>query len=653
MNRKEFRRLLPVFITFFILLFLTGTIRSEFLTDQSYLPRLLALSIIVFAGGWTGHKQRGFTLPAGRRIFTADSLIFLYPSFLILFFLLNLLSSLWSIVPSEAWAESIVIFLCLSVFLMISRFRKQFPDTEKLFISALIPVLILSFALAFYRMSTLQFFDPYRIISICANNNLYAGYLLLSLGALAAGFALMKGFMKYLSAAMGILALFFITVTQSRAAYLGTLSGILLSLILLLARYRHVFTIRNILTALSAALILAAGILIFHHSLDPTRKGYFMHKLRVWDYFINYDTIQEKVIRKQSLHGDELNKIAPFDLSEAYYENANLRMIFWKRSLPLIADNPFTGAGAGQWRLVVPCVTEPANPEHTFKNFTYSQPHNEWIAFLTELGVPGLLLALAVFLLLPVYTLAVAVKGKSPPPVHALMIASFMIGFCLYASFDFPFRRIEHNVLFFSLLTFLPGSGAGIGRISVIRYHYISAIRAIRLVLLCLCLTFLLARIRGEYYTRRMFNNERKNDKEVIRCAQNANGRFYRITPNTMPVVWFEGVARYRIGDVAGALNNFNEAIRYTPCEVRVIHDRSIALWTLGKNQEAIIGLQHAITLDPWFDEARLNLAAIFCTEEAYDSASEYLMPCRDSERKSELIHEINSQTNNKNSGNY
>lgn len=592
-------------------------------------------------------------MPAGRKIFTTNGLLFLYPLFLILFFILNLLSSLWSVVPSEAWAESVLIFLCISLFFIIRRFRCLYPQTEKIFVSALIPVLILSFTLAFYRMSTLQFFDPYRIISICANNNLYAGYMLLSLGPLAAGFALMKGFMKYLSAALGILALFFITITQSRAAYLGTLTGILLSLVLLLVRYRYIFTSRNLLTAFFAGIILASGILFFHHSLDPTRKGYFMHKLRVWDYFIDYDTIQEKVIRKQSLHGDELNKIAPFDLSEAYYENANLRMIFWKRSIPLIAANPFTGVGAGQWRLEVPCVTEPANPEHTYKNFTYSQPHNEWIAFLTELGVPGLLLALAVFLLLPLLTLAGAVKGDPPPPVHTLMIACFMVGFCLYASFDFPFRRVEHNVLFFSLLAFLPANIAGLDRKSGMQHRFISAIRAIQIVFLCLCLTFIMARIRGEFYTLKMFRNERKNDKEVIRCAQKANGPFYRITPNTLPVVWFEGVARYRSRDVAGALNNFNEAMHYTPCEVRVIHDRSIALWTLGKNQEAIIGLRHAISTDPWFDEAKLNLAAIFCIESAYDSASVYLQACRESERKAELIQEIHSKEQENFQGNH
>ncbi len=623
---------LPVrilFLFFLILLFLTCTIRSGYIIDQSYQPRILILSVMLALAAIPATKglKYNFYLVA----FT-------------LFFFWNLASVFWSGVASEALATTQLVFLSLALFTLISGLYQRYPQTETRLIIALFPVLGFSFLLGFYRMKSLHYFDPYGIVSICANNNLYAGFLLLSLGLVTAGYLLLKGFLKYLAVLTGVLALFFILITQSRAAYLGTLAASAILFAGLIWRYRRVFHSRNLITLGLALMLLTGMIILFYQSLDDTRQGYFVRKLRVWDYFIRYDTIQQKVIRKQQLQGDELQKIAPFDLSEEYYENANLRLIFWKRSFPLIREHPFTGAGAGQWRLVVPSVPEPENPAHTSENFTYSQPHNEWIGLLTELGIPGLLLAILLLGGLPLAVFILLVRNNPPPSIPALLYAAFLTGFLLYAAFDFPLRRVEHNLLLFAMLAFLchrlpfkwflPAIPAWAGRV----------MRLLLILLLLLSASFSLVRIRAEYFTLKVFRNERKNDAVVIRYSRLANSFFYRITPNTLPVVWFEGVARYRTGDVAGALENFNEALRYTPYEVRVLNDQATALWTLQRGAEARKTLHCAIALDPWFDDARLNLAAIFYFDGARDSARFYLNNCRQSERKSAFMKELDHE---------
>jgi len=615
-----------LFLFFLTLLFLTVTIRSGYLIDQSYQPRILLLSLLLALAAYPAIKGLKFTF---------------YLLVFFLFLIWNLASGLWSGVASEALATSQFVMLSLGVFMVMSGFQQREARTETLFIKALLPVLIFSFLLGFYRMTTLYYFDPYRIVSVCANNNLYAGFLLLSLGLVMAGYSLLKGFLKYLPAVTGVFAVFFILITQSRAAYLGTVAAALILVTGLTWRYRHVFSLRNLLTLCLSLILLGLLSLLFYQSLDDTRKGYFIRKLRVWDYFIQYDTIQQKVIRKQQLQGGELQKIAPFDLSEEYYENANLRVIFWRRSIPLITSHPVTGVGAGQWRLMIPSVPEPVNPEHTLKNYTYSQPHNEWIGLLTELGIPGFLLALLLLTGPPVMGFYRIVRDKSPPSLPLLIYTSFLSGFCLYASFDFPFRRVEHTVLLFASLAFLMDRQP-----LHLRFRRFSAqtgkmAAGIFILLFLLSAAFSVVRIRGEYFTYHIFRNERQNDAAVIRYSRQANGLFYRITPNTLPVVWFEGVARFRTGDVAGALENFNEALRYTPYEVRVLNDRATALWTLQRGEEARKTLHQAIALDPWFDDAHLNLATMFFFEGLRDSALHYLEGCRNSERKSLLMEEL------------
>lgn len=615
-----------LFLFFLILLFLTVTIRSGYLIDQSYQPRVLLLSLLLALATYPVMKGLKYSL---------------YMVVFFLFLIWNLSSGLWSGVASEALATSQLVLLSLGVFMMISGFQQREARTETLFIKALLPVLIFSFLLGFYRMVTLYYFDPYRIVAVCANNNLYAGFLLLSLGLVTAGYSLLKGFLKYLAAVTGVFAVFFILITQSRAAYLGTVAATVILVTGLIWRYGHVFSLRNLLTLCLSLMLLGLLSMLFYHSLDDTRQGYFIRKLRVWDYFIQYDTIQQKVIRKQQLQGDELQKIAPFDLSEEYYENANLRVIFWNRSIPLITSHPVTGIGAGQWRLMIPSVPEPVNPEHTLKNYTYSQPHNEWIGLLAELGIPGLLLAIVLLAGPPAISLFRIIRGKSPPSLPTLLYSSFLTGFLLYASFDFPFRRVEHTLLLFATMAFLMERQPVHRRFRRFSAPTGKMVAGIFILLFLLSAAFSWVRIRGEYFTYHIFRNERQNDAAVIRYSRGANGPFYRITPNTLPVVWFEGVARFRTGDVAGALENFNEALQYTPYEVRVLNDRATALWTLQRVEEASKTLHQAIALDPWFDDARLNLATMFFFEGLRDSALHYLDGCRNSERKSLLMEEL------------
>jgi hypothetical protein len=153
-------------------------------------------------------------------------------------------------------------------------------------------------------------------------------------------------------------------------------------------KYPGVFSKRNIIVGIVAFILLISGVYLFYSSLDNTRKNYFLSKVPVWEYFRSYENATAERLIKKNAKAD-LTHVAPFDFSEEYYENANLRIIFWKKSLCLINSNPIMGVGAGNWKINVPSCKNPVNPEHTVKNYTYSQPHNEWIGIISELGIVG------------------------------------------------------------------------------------------------------------------------------------------------------------------------------------------------------------------------------------------------------------------------
>ena len=626
-------------LIFLIFLLLLGvTIRSGFLVDRSFLPRMMLLAIILLfsylglnAGEWIR-----------RTSFSIWELIYIV-SFTI-FYIWNLVSVFWSVAPSEALVGSQLIFLSLILFLVSLLFLKQNQGFESIFLMIVVILMLFACVLAFYRMSTLLYFDPYRILSVCANNNLFAGFLVLAIGMLFAGFSYFRGFFRYLTVPVTVLAFFFLIIVQCRAAYLGVLSAVLIAIFLLILRYRNIFNRRNVIIWSCAAGVLLIGLMLFYHNLDETRRSYLKHKLRIWDYFISYDTIQQKVIRKQRISEADLQKIAAFDLSEEYYENANLRLIFWKKTVPLILENPITGVGTGSWKLVVPKVSEPINPDHTRKNFTYSQPHNEWICLLSELGIPGLILALVVYLLPSLLVFHRLLLAGKKLPVSLVFYASFITGFMFYACFDFPLRRVEHNILLFPMMAFMINGITNDGIRIFIPVGLHRYLHFIFFILLLFTIFLSGTRIMGEFYTFEFFRNERKNDVKVIQYCRKAESIFYRITPNTLPVAWFEGVALFRKGDVEASVDCFERALRSTPYEVRVMNDYAVALWNLQQSEQARRMLRECVRIDPYFDDARFNLAAIHYYSGRSDSALYYVTGCRESEKKREFIREIGKE---------
>lgn len=620
------------FILFcFFLLFFACTIRSGILVDRSFIPRFGLLSILVLVGFFTFLKGK---LTIRNNLFETG---------FVLLYAWSMLSAAWSIEPAEALCQSQLVFLSLALFLVISAMISKDPGFEGIFIRILLLVLLFSFGLAFYKMSTLAYYDPYKIISVSANNNLYSGFLLISLPLVITGYILFKGFWKYFSVAVGILSFFFIIIIQTRAVYLGTIAALLIFIILAWLRYRRSFSGKNLTTIMISLLLLSGGMFIFTQTLDNTRKAYFLQKIMIWNYFRSYDDLQAKNIRKlREADMQDHTKMAAFDYSEDYYTNANLRMIFWQKSAGLIAKHPITGVGAGNWRLAIAGVREPLNPEHTIGNFTYSEPHNEWVRIISELGAAGFILALLVFFFPPGFVLYRMLFPKTALPIQSLVYAAFITGFFVYAAFDFPLRRVEHNILLWAIFAFML-SKAPLPQITknIATIKPSAWISSLFLILGLFSVLVAVARFNGEYFTVLMFRNEYKEDDHVISYCQKAENPLYHITPNTLPVAWFEGVAHYRLGQNTAAENCFIRAMKRTPYEVRLLNDYSAVLFKSGRPEEAIRILKQTLYIDPFFDDARFNLGAIYFLTGNVESARREILQCRDSRKKRGFLEEI------------
>jgi hypothetical protein len=617
-----------------ILLIVVNLIRSEVLIDTSLLPRMISLGLLLV-----------FTfLLLYKKIILPKPQIWLV--LLIGFYIWNLTSLLWSVSPSEGIAQTQLFFMCIGLFILISYFDNASNDFALSYVRIHSLVLLYSFILAFYRINSIEFYDPYQVHSISMNNNLYAGFLLLSLPILIWGYSLQKGDWKILTLLTIILTVFFLIIVQSRAAYMGLLLSISIISLITLLRYRQVFNQRNLVSGALALTLLIGLLYLFYQQLDGTRRNAFMSKVAVWKYFYSQEKTAEVAdYYNQALQKQSGQSVSPLvNVPVEYYENVNSRLIFWKKSFGLIRQHTLIGIGTANWKLNIASITQPENPDYTQRNYTYSQPHNEWIAFLSETGVFGLLFVF-ILLILPVLVILIrsVLNYKKKEPFEAIIITSFLTGFYVFASFDFPFRRVEHMVILFSLLAFLFNRTSYFPHeIRILSNPRILRILKISFIFLLMFTIYITAeRIRGEFFTLRVFQNERRNDDAVIYNCDRAKNKFYIITPNALAIDWFKGVAQFRNGDNKNALISFKSALRSTPYEVRLLNDYSVSLFGERKYKEAISILKHAYIIDPHFDEAKFNLCAIYYSISMPDSALFYLEKCRESQKKNDYFDEI------------
>jgi hypothetical protein len=635
---KIHKKYISFLLAFFILF--TGTLLgSEIIIDKTMLPRLLSVNIVFFCTLFLLRGKLYIRIDAYLLIFTV-------------FFIFNILSAFWSVSIQEVFSQSQLVFLSLSCFIITVMLKNDFEDFENIFTKIVLFFILFSFILVARTMISLEYFDPYKIKSISANNNLYSGFVFLSLAFSINGIIKFKKFFKYLSLFILLISIFVMIILQSRSIYLSLLTTLLLTILIVFIRYREVINTKFIITSFIFIFALGLSVTFFYNSLDPIRKNYFENKLIFWQYFkssVDNSKISENNSQDTTnIIGNQL--IPALDEPQSYYENVNLRMIFWKKSFYLFQDNPIIGIGSGNWKLNIASAIDPPNPNHTQRNYTYSYPHNEYIGLLTELGIIGFIIGIIIWFFIPVYILFCVIKKNKPLDFSITVYSAVIIGFFVFAFFDFPLKRVEHNIMLFSIMGF-----AYFPIMSNFNDYSHLKVKVQKIVFLTLLLFILSSvlisffRFKGEYFTLKMFKYERKNDKNVIMLCEKAENIFYKITPNTLPLNWFSGVAYFRSGNVEKANELFKKAIMETPYEVRVLNDYATSLVLLNKNEEAKIIFSECLRLDPYFDDSKFNLSAIYVFDNQLDSALYYINLCSDSRKKLDYLTEIKEMIETKN----
>ena len=128
-------------------------------------------------------------------------------------------------------------------------------------------------------------------------------------------------------------------------------------------------------------------------------------------------------------------------------DSRNQRLFLWDHAFHYGLQHPLMGCGYGNWKFAsIPptkyLVDDLSVPVHA---------HNDFLEFFAELGLPGALLFLSLFLTITYYTIKVVLSGDAGQENKIIAFFSLlaMIGYGIDALFNFPIER-PVNQLFFA-----------------------------------------------------------------------------------------------------------------------------------------------------------------------------------------------------------
>lgn len=427
-----------------------------------------------------------------------------------------------------------------------------------------------------------------RITGRMSNVNLYANYLFMLFPLVVYGLFVLKSAWRVLAFTALVLTLTMIILLQTRAAYLAMGAGVMFFLLVMALSYKSLHIpvrIKNTILLLGLGGFLAASALVV---IAP---GDHVIASRVRSIFSGDDP----------------------------------RLLVWRASIDLIADQPLTGVGAGNFPIRVQQyygVVDFGNSETN-----WLRPHNDYIWVLAEKGVFGLMAYLSVFVVVFLLSWKAIHHHHSMQGRYlALLIASGIFGTLVNAFFDFPLERINHQVV---LMMMMAGIITLAHQISPPRKQLSVNKNILLATIFVACLGGILhasASIKVEKQVRMARNASASRQwDEAIRAAQKAKTPWRTLDALAVPVSFFEAFALTQKGDTRGALQAFLEAYRHNPYRKYITNNIGILYMQSGKPEKAIGFFQKSLEMYPRDIESQTYLIEAYVVLERYDQAVEII----------------------------
>ncbi|MES2514497.1 MAG: O-antigen ligase family protein [Bacteroidota bacterium] len=310
------------------------------------------------------------------------------------------------------------------------------------------------------------------------------------------------------------------------------------------------------------------------------------------------------------------------------------RLFIWDNSVQMIKEHAVFGVGGGNWQINVPKYGLNNCPTPAIKEGiqTLQRPHNDFLWIFCEMGIIGFLAYAGIFISVLYHSVKLLKKHANDEYVwlYSTLFAG-VIGYVMIAFVDFPLERIEHQVLLLTIFSMVTaGYYKNVQNLN--RTPMLITAASFGLLLFVTVLfsaTVSIKRSIGEFHSQKIYTNESKaNWPRLIAEANNAINSFYVIDPMSAPIEWYKGVALFSQGNIDDARVSFEKAYSIHPYNMHVINNLASCYESVKDHEKAIKYYQMALHISSEFEEARLNLSAVYFNTQQFEKAFEIIDEC-------------------------
>jgi len=621
-----------VYLLFFIIL---PIVYSDTIIDPVLLPRQLFLTIFLIVILVKIYYQKESFFLYGSSLF--KRIVFLG---ILGFAFVTLIAAFFAFSKSEAFYVTTkyfieIVYFLVTFFLLVN--KKITLNTLQKSILLFVSVIVL---ITFFQMLSLnelgeELIHNTKLTATSANKNLVSSILYLSLPFLITFIWLksLSKLWKYFALFNLVSVLCILYVLQTKTVFISVIVFAVCFFILFL-----LFKIfKNVRLKFSKTTILITLLLSF---LTVIFLIYFTENNLVKNFY-GSDDIGEVVLKNAEENpksADMLVKaqsvnINSLDLLKKSYYSFDLRLSLWNNSYQMFKEHPIIGVGPGNWQIFYPKYGLNTIDDETVRDgfTTYQRPHNDWLWIVSELGVFGLIFYFCIVLFSIIYLVKDSFKNVHFAEVRTnLLFASAIVGFMFIYLADFPLERIEHQVLFYSILAYaLYVKVKSFSEDVTLIKRYKLPVIVVLIVVCIISLVVSMSRLTGEKHTRQLKIAHLQSDwNTMISEASIAKNIFYQLDPMSIPIDWYKGVALFSLNNFSSALISFQNAYHQHPYNIHVINDLASCYEKLKQHDKAILYYRKALKISTGFDEARLNLCAVYFNIKKYKSAFLELKNC-------------------------
>lgn len=302
--------------------------------------------------------------------------------------------------------------------------------------------------------------------------------------------------------------------------------------------------------------------------------------------------------------------------------SAKDRLGLWTRTIEMIKEKPLFGHGLSDWKIEMLRYGNKGLVSENNNTF-YQRPHNDFLWIMSETGFIGILLFCAVFIIAAFYLFRIISKCSSYNEfLFFNTIGAVFIGFLVFSFFSFPKERTETTIVTSVILGLIIKKYR---EIKGERYFTPAAVRTIIICIIALVSVSLYigcSRYVSDTHAKKaLIAKDKKNYAAVIREINKAVSPFYRTDPFSTPLAWYRGSAYYNMNNTEMALKDFEEAYAINPYHIHVLNNLASAKEMKDEHDDAIRFYKKALATAPDFEDAWLNLCAVYYNLGQTDSA--------------------------------